>query len=102
MSEATARKLAEIAEAMCTSGRKVSPMQVAAQLLEEALARMEAEGAGRVQESGQGRDRASLFGGEGQRHERSRVAGEELGPAKAPAAQLREHRRSQPGDGRKA
>lgn len=37
MSEETARKLAVIAEAMSTPTRKVSPMQVAAQLLEEAV-----------------------------------------------------------------
>jgi hypothetical protein len=37
MSEATAQKLAEIAEAMSTPQRKVSPMQVAAQLLEEVV-----------------------------------------------------------------
>lgn len=38
MSEATQRRLAEIAEAMSTPERRVSPMQVAAQLLEEAVA----------------------------------------------------------------
>jgi hypothetical protein len=43
MSEATAQRLAEIAEAMSTPKRKVSPMQVAAQLLEEALGRVEAQ-----------------------------------------------------------
>ncbi len=37
MSEETVRKLTVIAEAMSTSERKVSPMQVAAQLLEEAV-----------------------------------------------------------------
>jgi hypothetical protein len=37
MSEETVRKLAEIAEAMSNSKRKVSPMQVAAQLLEDAV-----------------------------------------------------------------
>ncbi len=37
MSPATKRRLAEIAAAMSTPGRQVSPMQVAAQLLEEAL-----------------------------------------------------------------
>jgi hypothetical protein len=40
MSQATARKLAQIAEAMSTPERKVSPMQVAAQLLEEAVGRV--------------------------------------------------------------
>ena len=43
MSEATQRRLAEIAEAMSTSERRVSPMQVAAQLLEEAVGRVEAK-----------------------------------------------------------
>lgn len=38
MSEATAEKLAQLAETMSTSERKVSPMQVAAHLLEEAVA----------------------------------------------------------------
>ena len=37
MSEATAAKLARLAEEMSTPDRKVSPMQVAARLLEEAL-----------------------------------------------------------------
>ena len=41
MSEATARKLAEIAEALSSPERKVSPMQVAAQLLEEAVGRVQ-------------------------------------------------------------
>jgi hypothetical protein len=44
MSEATQRRLAEIAQAMSTPERQVSPMQVAAQLLEEALARVEVQG----------------------------------------------------------
>src|SRR5439155_27146653 len=39
MSDATQRRLAEIAEAMSTPGRRVSPMQVGAQLLEEAVLR---------------------------------------------------------------
>src|SRR5437764_6934509 len=43
MSEATAQKLAQLAEAMSTPERKVSPMQVAAQLLEEAVARLPLE-----------------------------------------------------------
>jgi len=38
MSEATERKLARLAEQASTPERKVSPMQMAAQLLEEALA----------------------------------------------------------------
>jgi hypothetical protein len=37
MSEATAQKLAQIAVVLSTPERKVSPMQVAAQLLEEAV-----------------------------------------------------------------
>jgi hypothetical protein len=40
MSEETAKKLAEIAEALSTPERKVSPMQVAAQLLEDAVGRL--------------------------------------------------------------
>jgi hypothetical protein len=44
MSEATRRRLAEIAEAVSTPERKVSPMQVAAQLLEEAVALVEIPG----------------------------------------------------------
>jgi hypothetical protein len=38
MSEATGQRLARLAEQISTTGRKVSPMQVAAQILEEALA----------------------------------------------------------------
>jgi len=38
MSEETVRKLKELAGEVSTSERRVSPMQVAAQLLEEALA----------------------------------------------------------------
>ena len=45
MSEATLRRLAELAEAMSTPERRVSPMQVAAQLLEEAVGRVEANAA---------------------------------------------------------
>lgn len=41
MSAATQRRLAEIAAAMSTPRRRVSPMQVAAQLLEEAVGRVE-------------------------------------------------------------
>jgi hypothetical protein len=40
MSNATLRRLAELAEEMSTAERKVSPMQVAAQLLEEAVGRV--------------------------------------------------------------
>jgi hypothetical protein len=39
MSDATLKKLAELAEEASTAERKVSPMQVAAQLLEEAVGR---------------------------------------------------------------
>jgi hypothetical protein len=38
MSEATERRLIRLAEQASTSGRKVSPMQLAAQILEDALA----------------------------------------------------------------
>jgi hypothetical protein len=41
MSEATAEKLAQFAEALSTAERMVSPMQVAVQLLEEAVAALE-------------------------------------------------------------
>src|SRR5258708_16775246 len=41
MSEATAEKLAQLAATLSTAERKVSPMQVAAQLLEEAVAALE-------------------------------------------------------------
>ena len=44
MSAATAQRLAEIAEAMSTPERKVSPMQVAAQLLEEAVRHLDGQG----------------------------------------------------------
>jgi hypothetical protein len=40
MSKATARRLAEIAADISTSKRKVSPMQVAAQLLEQAVQKL--------------------------------------------------------------
>lgn len=40
MSDATLRRLTELAESMSSSERKVSPMQVAAQLLEEAVGRV--------------------------------------------------------------
>jgi hypothetical protein len=43
MSKATRAKLKKLAEQASTHDRKVSPMQVAAQLLEEALARVERE-----------------------------------------------------------
>jgi hypothetical protein len=41
MSEATQRRLRLLAERASATGRKVSPMQVAAQILEEALAGMQ-------------------------------------------------------------
>jgi hypothetical protein len=40
MSEATRQRLAWLAEQSSTTGRRVSPMQIAAQILEEALAGM--------------------------------------------------------------
>src|SRR5690348_6783173 len=43
MSEATERRLIRLAEQASVSGRKVSPMQVAARILEEALAGMSEE-----------------------------------------------------------
>jgi hypothetical protein len=42
MSEATQRRLSLLAARASTGGRKVSPMQLAAQILEEALAEMQA------------------------------------------------------------
>jgi hypothetical protein len=38
MSEATARRLARLADRASATGRKVSPMQLAAQILEDAIA----------------------------------------------------------------
>jgi hypothetical protein len=38
MSEATRQRLTRLADQISTDGRKVSPMQIAAQILEEALA----------------------------------------------------------------
>jgi hypothetical protein len=38
MSEATQRRLTRLAEEASTAGRKISPMQLAAQILEDALA----------------------------------------------------------------
>ena len=43
MSDLTVQRLTELADAMSTDERKVSPMQVAAQLLEEALVGVESE-----------------------------------------------------------
>src|ERR1700683_2715318 len=50
MSETTLQRLTELAEAMCTAARKVSPMQGAAQLLEEALGRVEVMTASAVEQ----------------------------------------------------
>ena len=44
MSDATRRRLALLAEQSSTNGRKVSPMQVAACILEEALASCPSKG----------------------------------------------------------
>jgi hypothetical protein len=38
MSDATRQRLTQLAEQVSTDGRKVSPMQIAAQILEDALA----------------------------------------------------------------
>jgi hypothetical protein len=54
MSEATAQKLAQIAEAMSTPERKVSPMQVAAQLLEEAVGHVQVKAEAHIEEVGPG------------------------------------------------
>ena len=43
MSQATERRLARLAERASTAGRKVSPMQIAATILESALARLPEE-----------------------------------------------------------
>jgi hypothetical protein len=43
MSEATLEQLTQMAEAMSSPQRRISPMQVAAQLLEEALGRVRAQ-----------------------------------------------------------
>jgi len=40
MSDATERRLARLAERISDAGRKVSPMQLAAQILEDAVARI--------------------------------------------------------------
>jgi hypothetical protein len=46
MSEATERRLARLAEQASREGRKVSPMQLAAQILEDAVARIVREASG--------------------------------------------------------
>jgi hypothetical protein len=51
MSDATLRRLTELAEEMSTAERKVSPMQVAAQLLEEAVSRVGVETTAHVEEN---------------------------------------------------
>lgn len=43
MSQATERRLARLAERASTTGRKISPMQIAARILEEALAKLPEE-----------------------------------------------------------
>ena len=45
MSDATLNRLTQLAEDMSTTARKVSPMQVAAQLLEEAIGRVSVQAA---------------------------------------------------------
>ena len=62
---------------MSTAERKVSPMHVAAQLLEEAVARMEAEA------------QASSDGGQAKRASKIRAAGEEVGAGQNAKTQLR-------------
>jgi hypothetical protein len=47
MSKGTAKKLSKIAKALSTPERKVSPMQIAAQLLEEAVGRVDVKKNGR-------------------------------------------------------
>ncbi|HYT88893.1 MAG TPA: hypothetical protein VEL76_09305 [Gemmataceae bacterium] len=49
MSEATLTKLAKMATEMSTPERRISPMQLAAQLLEEALERVQGQTAGNGQ-----------------------------------------------------
>jgi len=66
MSEATQRRLAEIAEQMSTPRRRVSPMQVAAQLLEEAVRSVEVTTPVHLQENeGNPSDLAASEGGQG-------------------------------------
>lgn len=63
MSEATVQILAQIAEAMSTPERKVSPMQVAAQLLEEAVSHVPGAADGSLDETGNvAKDRTSSAG----------------------------------------
>lgn len=50
MSEATFAKLSQMAEDLSTPERRVSPMQVAAQLLEEALGRVRGQPAANVEQ----------------------------------------------------
>jgi hypothetical protein len=63
MSEATFAELVALAAAVSTPDRKVSPMQVAAQLLEEAVGRTRAEAACQFQPSAaQGVDQTADIG----------------------------------------
>ena len=50
LSKATAAKLAQMAKAMSTPERKISPMQLAAHLVEEAVARLQVNSEGRGEE----------------------------------------------------
>ena len=50
MSDATLQRLTELADQMSTTERKVSPMQVAAQLLEEAVGRVGVKTAAQLEE----------------------------------------------------
>jgi hypothetical protein len=63
MSEATLRQLHRMAEEMSTAERQVSPMQVAAQLLEEALGRVRAQTQADVGEVPHDPDGAASAGG---------------------------------------
>src|SRR5436190_17822264 len=49
MSDATRQRLARLAEQSSTDGRKVSPMQIAAQILEDALTVMPEDKSKRIQ-----------------------------------------------------
>ncbi len=57
MSEATRRRLVEIAEQMSTPERRVSPMQVAAQLLEEAVGHVGTSAGGSPEKTSKSRKR---------------------------------------------
>src|SRR5215468_9461758 len=62
MSEATLQQLAQLAEKMSSPQRQISPMQVAAQLLEEALDRLGAQTAGNGEDVEQERKTGSGTG----------------------------------------